>query len=131
MFPNQKPIVCCELRECDFGQFEGKTADELTDTFEYRLWVENGCMGQIPGGESVQAFRERCCNAFEKIVRLEAAKSHSLAFVVHGGVIMAVLERFDARKLDFYAYHIANCACVSFDCKIEDTLTLTVIGEHV
>lgn len=131
MFPNQTPIVCHELRECDFGLYEGKTANELAEVKEYQIWVEGGCTGPIPGGESVFAFRERCCLAFEKIVRSEVGKSDSLAFLVHGGVIMSVLQRFDVRKLDFYAYHLDNCAYVSCDCIIDTHLLLTEIGDEL
>ena len=35
------------------------------------------------------------------------------AFVVHGGVIMAVLESFARPKRDFYAYHIGNGECLA------------------
>ena len=128
MFPKQELNISSELRECDFGQFEGKTAEELSANLEYRKWVEGGCTGLIPGGERVSTFRQRCSTAFEKIVRFEAEKSDTLAFVVHGGVIMAVMECFDARKLDFYAYHVANCAYISCDCKVDDNIILTESG---
>lgn len=131
IFPNRNPIVCNDLRECDFGQFEGKNADELVGNEAYRVWVDGGCLGQIPDGESVQAFKQRCGNAFEKIVRFEAGKSDCLAFVVHGGVIMSILERFDERKLDFYAYYLKNCAYVCYDCEMtENQMVLRVMGEE-
>jgi alpha-ribazole phosphatase len=128
LFPGREPIVSGDLRECDFGMFEGKTADELADCPEYRAWVEGGCIGQIPDGESISAFQQRCCAAFEAIVRNEAGRSDALAFVVHGGVIMAVLAQFDRQKRDYFVYHIGNCAAVSCDCEIGDELLLSVLG---
>jgi len=106
LFPGLEPAIC-PLREIDFGVFEGKTADELSDSLEYRQWLDSNCMGDIPGGDSVLAFKQRCVADFERIVAESTAAS--VALVIHGGNIMAILERFGQPKRDFYDYHIPNC----------------------
>lgn len=107
LFPQQKVDFVEDFRETDFGIFEGKTAAELTNSFEYQNWLNSFCTAPIPLGESVSDFKERCCNAFENIIKTLPDNSRT-AFVVHGGVIMAILERFSQPKRDFYDYHIGN-----------------------
>ena len=36
-----------------------------------------------------------------------------MGFVVHGGVIMAIMEAYARPKKDFYAYHIGNGECLA------------------
>ena len=36
-----------------------------------------------------------------------------VGFVVHGGVIMAIMEAYARPKKDFYAYHIGNGECLA------------------
>lgn len=112
LFPGQEATVVADLRECDFGLFEGKTAAELAETPAYAAWLETGCQGPIPGGEDVTAFKVRTCRAFAWAV--ESLSEDGLgAFVIHGGSIMAILEAFAQPKRDFYASHIPNGAYVA------------------
>jgi alpha-ribazole phosphatase len=104
------------LRELDFGVFTGKNADDLLGDKEYEAWLETGCMGSIPGGDSVSAFKERCCDTFRSFA--ESANAGTTALVLHGGNIMAILEDFVLPRQDFYAYHISNCGF--FLCRWED-----------
>ena len=52
-------------------------------------------------------FKNRCINAFCKIIKALPADEDAV-FVVHGGVIMAVLEAFVEGDGSFYDYHIKN-----------------------
>ncbi len=127
LFPGRERIVIDELHECDFGRLEGRSAEDMIDDEEYRRFVDEGCIGDIPGGENVMGFKNRVCTAFEQAVR-EHSDGGALAFVVHGGVIMALLERFNAIKRDFYEYSIDNCAVIACDCKLDGELFFDVIG---
>ena len=107
VFPESKYIVEENFRETDFGAFEGKNASELSDNNEYRQWVDSMCTAPIPGGESITDFKKRCVEAFRKII--EALPDNAEAsFVVHGGVIMAILEAYAGKEGSFYDYHIKN-----------------------
>lgn len=90
------------LRETDFGRFEGKNADELSSDPAYQAWVDAMCLTPIPGGEAAADFKKRCCKAFAETIAA-VPDGMCAAFVVHGGVIMAVLEFFAYPKRDFYA----------------------------
>lgn len=112
LFPEMAPQIVEDFRETDFGLFEGKTANELQDCPEYQAWLDSLCLAPIPDGEAVSEFKVRCCEAFYEIVRT-LPEDCQAAFVVHGGVIMAIMERFDSRQLSFYDYHISNGSFLS------------------
>lgn len=107
LFPQQKPILLAGLRESDFGCFEGKTAAEMSADPAYRAWVDSGCRSPIPGGESVSAFKQRCCDSFSLAME-QTAENSCAAFVIHGGSIMALLERYARPPRDFYAGQLKN-----------------------
>ena len=107
VFPGMEAVFLEEMRETDFGVFEGKTADELQGNSDYVNWIGSMCLDPIPEGERVQYFKDRCCKCFLETVE-NIPDGSAVAFVVHGGVIMAVLERFAVPKRDFYDYHIKN-----------------------
>ena len=122
IFPERKYIAEEDFKEMDFGAFEGKNATELSDNEDYKAWVESGCTLPVSCGESVEAFKSRCVRAFEKIIKSLPDKS-DVAFVVHGGVIMAILEAFSETKGNFYDYHIKNGEFIS--CKFENNTIYT------
>ncbi len=80
------------LEEIDFGRFEGKTWTELSDDRDYARWIESGGTAPFPEGESREAFIERVVNAFTQAV-LARPNAERIAFVVHGGCVMAILSR--------------------------------------
>lgn len=104
-FPGMAFTVVDGLRETDFGRFEGRTGTELWADPAYRAWVDGGCTGDIPEGESPAAFKARCTAAFAQAADT-LMEGERAAFVVHGGVIMAILERF--AEGNFYDYHTGN-----------------------
>ena len=106
----------CQMAEIDFGIFKGKNADELLANRDYEKWLATGCMGDIPGGDSVSAFKRRCTEEFERIV--ETSGEGTVALVIHGGNIMAVMEKYALPKKDFYEYHIPNCGFIL--CRYQD-----------
>jgi len=122
LFPKMPHTLVDDFKETDFGLFEGKTAAELSDSAEYHAWVESMCLEPIPQGESVTEFKARCCSAFETIIKSLPGNSCA-AFVVHGGVIMSILESYAHPKKGFYDFHIENgeFICCGYDndiCKI-------------
>ena len=117
LFPGMPCTAVEGFRETDFGIFEGKTAAELSGTPAYQAWVDALCKTPIPGGEAVETFKARCCEAFRQTMA-EVPEGVSAAFVVHGGVIMAILEAYGRPKRDFYDYHIGNGAYLA--CTWED-----------
>lgn len=107
IYPGRKMLVYEDLRECDFGDFEGKNYLELTGNEAYQRWIDSGGMLPFPNGESHDIFKKRSTDAFEKAV-FENSSFRSIAFVIHGGTIMSILERFAVPKGQFYDFQVEN-----------------------
>ena len=106
--------VLDDLRECDFGAFENKNYQELSGNADYQAWIDSNGTLPFPGGESNEAFRQRCCQAFlyitEELQKQEEKTGQTLraAVVVHGGTIMAILEHFGTPKKNYFDYQVKN-----------------------
>lgn len=102
-FPHAQVVCVSGLEEFDFGDFEGRTADQMEHDAAYRAWVQTGCEERCPGGESLQEFVERTKAALNDVL-LEAHMrgEEQVVLVVHGGTIMAALD-------GFYSKHVGNC----------------------
>ncbi|MCL2877622.1 MAG: histidine phosphatase family protein [Acidobacteria bacterium] len=111
LYPGMAYEISDDLRECDFGIFEGKTHFELLRNNEYTAWLSTNCLRDIPGGESVTAFKQRCCFAFMEAVR-NKSDGATVAFIIHGGCIMAILEHFSRPQKEFQEYYVNNCEAV-------------------
>lgn len=97
------------LKECDFGEYEGKTYEELKNEPEYVRWMETGGMTAFPGGEDQTEFRRRCADCVRMwIGRLLRENVESAAFVVHGGTIMAALSQLLEKPGEFYTWQAEN-----------------------
>lgn len=108
LYPKLTPLMAEELRECDFGAFEDRNHEALKDLPAYQDWI--GGKGVPPGGESREAFSERCRRGFLKILRaFSEMEEDTAAAVVHGGSIMAVMETFASPEKPFYDWQTPNC----------------------
>ena len=109
IYPGQEISVEPMLRECDFGEYERKTYEELKNEPEYIRWMESGGMTAFPGGEEQTSFRRRCVDGVKRwIARLLEDGADNAAFVVHGGTIMAVLSELAEDKHEFYHWQVEN-----------------------
>ena len=109
IYPNQKYSIIKNLTECDFGEYEYKSYNDLKYFTEYQNWIDSGGMAAFPNGESGANFRKRSIKAFEQII--ENAKTNNynkIAVVCHGGNIMSILEAFEESKKSFYDWQIKN-----------------------
>ncbi|MFR1104200.1 MAG: histidine phosphatase family protein [Acutalibacteraceae bacterium] len=109
LFPTAAQTVVTGLREMCFGAFEGRNYEEMEHDPAYRAWVDGGCMGRCPGGESRVEFSERVCAAFERLADAAVrAGENTLVIAAHGGTQMAVLERYAVPRRDYYAWCAPN-----------------------
>lgn len=97
------------LQERCFGEFEGKTHEQIIALPGYSKWGMNEESMQFPGGEEKEAFFSRCCAAFWQAVdaALEQRLS-SIAIIAHGGVMMAVMEKYAQPKKSYFEWHCGN-----------------------
>lgn len=79
------------LRELDFGEFEGRTYDEIAALHPdvYRRWMESPTDVCFPGGESFSQMRTRVIRLREELLTRHAGES--IALITHGGNIRILL----------------------------------------
>ena len=65
-FPNAKIVTIHDLREMDFGDFEGRTAQEMEFDPDYRAWVAGGFIDSCPKCEGIQDFARSAAAATPK-----------------------------------------------------------------
>ena len=89
-----------DFMEMDFGEFEGKTYDELKDTPAYQEWISGDHeKNKCPGGESGEEMILRVIRGMDKILK----KGRDALIVCHGGVIaMLFKEYFPNSGLNWY-----------------------------
>ena len=80
-----------DMREYDFGDFEGKTDAELDGREDYREW-RAGKRTDAPCGEDQEDFKRRIYTALVQIVKnMSEEDCFEAAVITHGGVIMTLL----------------------------------------
>lgn len=109
IYPGVSPIIADGLAETDFGDFEGKTFEELKNDETYQKW----CVGEAgfapPNGESPEVFEKRCSDAFEEIVNsLLRSGKRSAVIMAHGGTIMLILSKYAFPRKAFYEWRVGN-----------------------
>lgn len=109
LFPDAEQIVLSELREMDFGDFEDRSADEMTEDTDYRAWVDAGCIAPCPNGESMEGFARRVWAGFEQVIRALPPQTEQAVFVVHGGTIMALVSHYARPEIAYYDAFSRNC----------------------
>lgn len=120
LYPEQVPIVIEDFSECDFGWFEYKNHEELAGNQRYQQFIDTWGASGFPGGETKEEFQKRCIRAFEAVVYSQKESCKEIAFVVHGGTIMAVLEHFGKPHRDYYDWQVKNGQGFGGDIEEED-----------
>ena len=113
LFPESEQVLYPDLREMDFGSFEGRGWWEMEDDAAYRAWVDGGCRGRCPGGEEKTDFSERVNRGFARILETEteeAEAAEDLVIVAHGGTQMALLEEKGIPQREYYRWQ-RPCGC--------------------
>ena len=109
LFPAAVQIPVPGLEEMNFGDFEGRTPDEMETDEAYRSWVDSGCEDPCPTGESKEEFSRRACSAFAALLDDALARGEEeVVIVAHGGVLMAVMDRFSLPRRPYFSWH---CSC--------------------
>lgn len=92
LYPNLEPLVIDHLSECNFGEWENKSAEELRGNEDFAKWLAGDPAVKPPRGESNADFTRRVCLIFENIVDgLIKTGTTDAVIVTHGGVIMTLL----------------------------------------
>ncbi len=89
--------VDTRLREINFGDWEGKTYNELKGEKPYQDWLNNWECHSIPNGESAHVFKARI-DSFLYDLFQQTNKNFSnnkqILIVTHGGVIRYLVSKY-------------------------------------
>jgi broad specificity phosphatase PhoE len=89
-----------DLLELDFGEWTGKTFDEIRGDPCWPAWSTQRSLAAIPGGESMRQVQRRAVEALIEMGALHP--DQSVLVVSHGDVIRAALVFALGMPLDFY-----------------------------
>ncbi len=92
IFKGRKITRRHDLREIDFGIFEGKSHSQIMRSHSsiYQKWLNDPYHTFVPEAESLNSFQERVRSALKEIV--SCAKDEITAIVCHGGTISVILS---------------------------------------
>ena len=112
------PVECLpELREINFGLFEGLTYQEIIDRYSevYTRWINNPFIVSIPGGESLEDLAGRVKMALTKILSSNHRKR--VAVFTHAGpirIILGEILKLKAGKIWNIEQDLANMSVIEF-----------------
>ena len=107
IFPTTSPHLLKELREMNFGKWEGKTYEDLKENSLYRQWLADPHTHCPPDGESFHEFTTRVDSGWAKITEeILTSTVESCAVITHGGVIRYLLSRFSPLPKEFWAWSV-------------------------
>ncbi len=107
LFPDVPMYLCPELRELNFGIFEGKSVLDLAGREDYRTWLKGGSPEiRPPEGESAEELCIRSYKAINTILldMMENDFAHC-AVITHAGVISNLLACFGLPKFPATQLH--------------------------
>lgn len=101
LFPDREIIAVNDLRELDFGDFEGKSVDELINRDDYKKWLKGGIDNSAPNGESIQDMTVRVFSALNQIILNMMSEDFThCAIVTHSGIVTNMMTCFGIPKYD-------------------------------
>lgn len=113
LWPGVEETVVLQLRETDFGPFEGKNHEELKDDPLYQAWIGQAGgpnFSAMPVGESPEDAAARAAEGLRAVAAdMERRGLQRAALVSHGGTIMGMLSRFGRPEREYYGWMCPNC----------------------
>ena len=93
-----------QLAECNFGDFEMQSYNQLKDRDDYQAWISDQTgLAACPHGENRRQFERRVLAGYKLLV----GKSQELGTVLavcHGGVIACIMEHIFPGEQNFYEW---------------------------
>ncbi|MTH53050.1 hypothetical protein GKZ89_06465 [Bacillus mangrovi] len=101
LFPGAARHSISSFKEIHFGEWEGRTFDELKAEPAYREWVDNMDQHAPPGGESLSVFKERVMAGWAE-ARKEIGARKTSAVIAHGGTIRHLMTQLTEDRRGFW-----------------------------
>ncbi|MFP7446808.1 histidine phosphatase family protein [Bacillus infantis] len=114
LLPGGDALKLKELREINFGKWEGGVYGELKNDPAYQAWLNDPFTAPIPEGEDYGQFSERVRHGWEKVrtilIRHEGTKA---AVVTHGGVIRQLLTMLAPEERPFWEWTAPHAGAIT------------------
>lgn len=108
LYPNVEIIEIENLREASFGEFEGKSMEELRDDIGFARWLAGDGDFLPEGAEPPEDFYNRCIAAAVSIIdMMMTAGVHSAAVITHASVIGNIISSLAYPKAPPYEWNAA------------------------
>lgn len=109
LFPNEEYLLLKELREMDFGKWQGKTYEELKEDTCYRQWIDDPIHHCPPNGETFPQFSERVLSGWSRVTQeIFSMGIQRCAVVTHGGVVKYLLAKFAPEEKEFWSWKVLH-----------------------
>lgn len=117
-----------ELRECNYGLWEGLTRPEAAGRFpaDWTSWVEGKGGERPPGGEDFRSLERRAGRVFDAAVR----ERKTVLISAHRGPLRAILCHalgIDSVYRD--RFFVANCSLSALECRPEQQPCLMLLND--
>ncbi len=123
------PVVMMpELRECNYGLWEGLTRAEVAGRFpeEWTGWVEGKGIERPTGGEDFLSLERRAGRVFDAAVR----EGKTVLISSHRGPLRAILcHALGIGPLFRDRFSVTNCALSALECRPEHPSRLMFLND--
>jgi alpha-ribazole phosphatase len=103
LYPNVPYNSMKQWRELHFGDWEGKTHEQLQNRQAYQSWLSEPFRIPAENGEDFQTFADRVWQAWEQSIdMLISRKGNHLVIITHGGVLKLLASAFSSEKKGFW-----------------------------
>lgn len=126
-----EPMIASELREINFGDWEGLTLKDISSQFqaEFNIWRNDKLEGPMCGGDlSIKNASTRSKNAIKEIATKHKGKS--ILIVAHGGIIKAgLIGLFDWNMTMYHKIKLGNTSICEIDFDFDLNPTIVTIND--
>lgn len=100
-----------ELKEMNFGNFEGKTFKEIKEShsYEFNNMIKLGFDYKYPNGEGLIKFHNRIASCIDSIIKENEDKT--ILICTHAGVIRCIISHLISNSYNYHwNFKIDNCS---------------------
>ena len=127
-FPHIDALILDDIKERDFGIWDGHSWEDLKDIKPYRRFIDTGGRVTPPEGETYEDYAKRLDSVLERIRKLicEEAGYFPLAIVGHGGPVLYWTSKLFKKGDEFHNYILPGAGCLA----IEETADLVITSVY-
>lgn len=108
LYPGCRQEVVEGFAECDFGEWDGRSAEELKSLPAFQEWIA-GRLPAPPGGEDAATFQGRVTHAFETVVEQLMRSGETEAVIcTHAGVVMMLMAAYALPRAEMQDWAVAS-----------------------